>query len=222
MVERHLVAPAHQHFFSFRVDLDVDGPGNTPVELSVAAVARGTANPEGNAFRMEERVLRSERAAVGDLDAAHHRAWKVINPGVTNGLGHPVGYALVPGANSVPYLAPDAQMRQRAGFIEHHMWFTRQRDGEESSAGAYPNQGQPGQGLPAWIADDEPLEGQDVVAWYTFGITHFPRPEEWPVMNASRAGFKLVPVHFFTRNPAMDLPEVPAAAIRRALERRGK
>jgi hypothetical protein len=29
-----------------------------------------------------------------------------------------------------------------------------------------------------------------------------------------------VPVHFFARNPAMDLPEVPAAAIKRALERR--
>jgi primary-amine oxidase len=144
----------------------------------------------------------------------------VINPAVTGGLGHPVGYALVPGTNAVPYLAPDAQMRQRAGFIDHHMWFTRHRDGEESSAGPYPNQGEPGQGLPAWIGDDEGLEGQDVVAWYTFGITHFPRPEEWPVMNATRAGFRLVPVHFFARNPAMDLPEVPRAAVERALDRR--
>jgi primary-amine oxidase len=220
MVEHHLVAPPHQHFFSFRVDLDVDGRENTPVEMSAVAVDRGAANPDGNAFRLAERVLRSETAAVGDVDAARHRAWKVINPAVTGGLGHPVGYALVPGTNAVPYLAPDAQMRQRAGFIDHHMWFTRHRDGEESSAGPYPNQGEPGQGLPAWIGDDEGLEGQDVVAWYTFGITHFPRPEEWPVMNATRAGFRLVPVHFFARNPAMDLPEVPRAAVERALDRR--
>jgi primary-amine oxidase len=111
-------------------------------------------------------------------------------------------------------------MRQRARFIEHHMWFTRHRDGEESSAGSYPNQGEAEGGLPGWIGDDEPLEGQDVVAWYTFGVTHFPRPEEWPVMNVTRAGFRLVPVHFFSRNPAMDLPEIPKDAVKRELDRR--
>jgi primary-amine oxidase len=220
LVERHVEAPPHQHFFSFRIDFDVDGRGNTPLELDVRAVPRGPANPEGNAFRLEERVLRSEQAAVRDLDPAAHRTWKVVNPGVRNELGHPVGYALVPGANSVPYLAPDAQIRQRARFIEHHMWFTRYRDGEESAAGSYPNQAGPGQGLPAWVADDEPLEGQDVVGWYTFGVTHFPRPEEWPVMNVTRVGFRLVPVHFFSRNPAMDVPAVPAEAVERELARR--
>lgn len=220
MVERHIVAPAHQHFFSFRIDLDVDGRANTPIEMNAVAADPGPANPDGNAFRMAERVLRSEKAAVSDLDPAGHRAWRVINPQVANDLGHPVGYALVPGANSGPYLRPEAQMRQRAGFIEHPMWFTRQRDGEESAAGSYPNQSDAGRGLPAWIEDDEPLEGQDVVAWYTFGVTHFPRPEEWPVMNVTRTGFKLVPVHFFSRNPAMDLPEVSKDAVKRELDRR--
>lgn len=220
MVERHIVAPAHQHFFSFRIDFDVDGRQNTAVEMNAVAGSPGPTNPDGNAFRMTERVLSSEKAAVANLDPAGHRAWKVINPRIANALGHPVGYALVPGLNAVPYLLPDAQMRQRAGFIEHHMWVTRYRDGEESSAGPYPNQGHPGQGLPAWVADDEPLEGQDIVVWYTFAITHFPRPEEWPVMNVTRAGFKLVPVHFFSRNPAMDLPEIPTDAVKRALIRR--
>jgi primary-amine oxidase len=220
LVERHVAAPAHQHFLSFRIDLDVDGGPNTPVEMNAVALAPGGANPDANAFRMVETVLASERAAVRDVDAARHRHWKVTNPSAVDAHGHPVGYALVPGLTAAPFLAPDAQMRQRARFIEHHVWFTRYRDGEQSSAGPYPNQGEPGQGLPAWIADDEPLEGQDLVAWYTLGITHFPRPEEWPVMNATRAGFKLVPVHFFARNPAMDLPAVPADAVKRALERR--
>ena len=220
MVEQHIVAPPHQHFLSFRIDLDVDGRGNTPVEMNAVAGPPGTANPDGNAFRLVERVLPSERVAVSDVNAAAHRAWRVMNPQVSNALGHPVSYAIVPGGNSVPYLSPESQMRQRARFIEHHMWFTRYRDGEESSAGSYPNQGEAERGLPAWIADDEPLEGQDVVAWYTFGVTHFPRPEEWPVMNVARAGFRLVPVHFFSRNPAMDLPEIPRDAVERELDRR--
>jgi primary-amine oxidase len=220
LVERHLVAPPHQHFFSFRIDLDVEGPPNTPVEVSVAAGEPGGANPDGNAFRMVERTLRSEKDAVGGLDLPRQRAWKVINPAVTNAFGQPVAYALVPGASSVPYLSPDSQIRQKARFIDHHMWFTRYRDAEQSPAGPWPNQGKARQGLPEWIENDESLEEQDIVAWYTFGVTHLTRPEEWPVMNATRAGFKLVPVGFFARNPAMDLPEVPKAAIQRVLDRR--
>jgi primary-amine oxidase len=220
LVEQHIVAPPHQHFFSFRVDFDVDGRQNTAVEANAVAAPAGSANPDGNAFGLVERVLRTEKEAVAHVDHATHRAWKVVNPRVRNDLGHPVGYALVPGVNSAPYLRPETQMRQRAGFIDHHMWFTRYRDGEESSAGAYPNQGPAGRGLPAWIADDEPLEDQDLVAWYTFGVTHFPRPEEWPVMNVTRAGFRIMPVHFFSRNPTMDLPEVPSAAVQRELDRR--
>jgi primary-amine oxidase len=220
LVERHIVAPPHQHFFSFRIDFDVDGRQNTAIEANAVAAPAGSANPDGNAFRVAERVLRTEKGAVGHVDHGTHRVWKVVNARVQNDLGHPVGYALVPGVNSVPYLRPETQMRQRAGFIDHHIWFTRYRDGEESSAGPYPNQGPAGRGLPAWIANDEPLEGQDLVAWYTFGVTHFPRPEEWPVMNVARAGFRLMPVHFFSRNPAMDLPEVPSEAVKQELDRR--
>ena len=41
--------------------------------------------------------------------------------------------------------------------------------------------------------------------WYTFAVTHTPRPEEWPVMPVHRAGFKLVPAGFFEHNPALDV-----------------
>jgi primary-amine oxidase len=41
------------------------------------------------------------------------------------------------------------------------------------------------------------------VLWYTFGVTHVPRPEEWPIMNLQKTGFTLMPVNFFSENPAM-------------------
>ncbi|HEX5290224.1 MAG TPA: hypothetical protein VFX25_15285 [Streptosporangiaceae bacterium] len=41
---------------------------------------------------------------------------------------------------------------------------------------------------------------------HTFGPTHFPRPEEWPVMPAARCGFMLKPAGFFGRNPTLDVP----------------
>src|SRR3712207_8783107 len=46
----------------------------------------------------------------------------------------------------------------------------------------------------------------DVVLWHTFGLTHFPRPEDWPVMPTDYTGFTLKPVGFFDRNPALGLP----------------
>ena len=52
-----------------------------------------------------------------------------------------------------------------------------------------------------------PIHNHDIVLWYTLGITHNPRPEDWPVMPVHAAGFKLVPWGFFGRNPAMDLPK---------------
>ncbi len=45
-----------------------------------------------------------------------------------------------------------------------------------------------------------------MVVWHTFGVTHIPRPEDWPVMPVEYTGFSLVPVGFFDRNPALDVP----------------
>ncbi len=42
--------------------------------------------------------------------------------------------------------------------------------------------------------------------WHTFGLTHFPRTEDWPVMPVDYAGFTLKPVGFFDRNPTLDVP----------------
>ena len=53
--------------------------------------------------------------------------------------------------------------------------------------------------------------GEDIVVWYTFGVTHVPRPEHWPVMPVEYTGFTLVPVGFFDRNPALDVPPPPSA-----------
>ena len=63
-----------------------------------------------------------------------------------------------------------------------------------------------GEGLPRFVADNEGIENQDVVVWYTLGVTHIPRPEEWPVMPVTHVGFKLIPGGFFGRNPALDVP----------------
>ena len=64
--------------------------------------------------------------------------------------------------------------------------------------------------MPAWTADDRSLLDTAIVAWHTFGVTHIPRPEDWPVMPVEYCGFHLIPVGFFDANPALDVPPPPA------------
>jgi primary-amine oxidase len=207
LVAPYVAAPHHQHFFNFRLDLDVDGAdGNVVTEVNVKAAPADDKNPLRNAFRMEETLLRNEKDAQRSLDLATSRRWGVFNPSATNTLGQPAGYLLVPGDNSVPYLGEDSPVRRRAGFITHHFWATPFNPDEMHAAGEYPNQSEPGEGLPKWTAGNRSLDRQDVVVWYTFAPTHIPRPEEWPVMSATKVGFKLVPVGFFSKNPALDVP----------------
>ena len=207
LVAPNVAAPHHQHFLNMRLDFDVDGAANAVREINTRALPSGPENPGKGAFVMEETALRTEHDARRDVDLTSARRWLVVNPSAHNALGQPTGYLLHPGENSVPYLQPDSEIRRRADFVNHHFWATQYQAMELHAAGDYPNQSLPGEGLMKWTAANRPLEGQDVVVWYTFGITHVPRPEEWPVMTATLAGFKLLPVSFFSRNPALDVPK---------------
>lgn len=207
LVAENIVAPHHQHFFSFRLDFDVDGARNSVTELNTSAMPAGPNNPNLNGFVMRESVLKTEAEARRGMDMGAARVWAVTNPAVKNSLGHHTSYILAPGANSLPYIAPESSVRQRAQFINHHFWATRYNAQELYAAGVYPNQGRGGEGLPRFVADNESIESQDVVVWYTLGVTHVPRPEEWPVMPVTHVGFKLIPGGFFSRNPALDVPK---------------
>jgi len=159
-----------------------------------------------NGFVAERKPLRTELAAQRNVDPDRHRVWKVYNPNRTTALGHFPGYALHPMGNALPGAHPDEALRHRAGFLTHHLWVTRQRPNEMYAAGDYVSQGAVGDGLPRWTKGNASLVNEDVVLWYTVGVTHVGRPEEWPVMPVARTGFRLMPEGFFTRNPALDVP----------------
>ena len=200
-------APFHQHMFCARLDLDVDGAVNRVYEVEAEVVPPGDGNPWANAFRARTTLLESETAARRVVNAATSRSWRVVNEGVHNGMGRPVGYKLIPTMSTPTLLAdPSSSVGQRAGFARHNLWVTPYAPDEMRAAGDYPNQSAGGDGLPKWTAADRDLVDTDVVLWYGFGITHLPRPEDWPVMPVEYTGFLLSPVGFFDRNPALDLP----------------
>jgi primary-amine oxidase len=59
---------------------------------------------------------------------------------------------------------------------------------------------------------DKPLRGADPVIWYSFGVTHLPRLEDFPIMPVETVGFMLKPYGFFVWNPTLDIPPERNAA----------
>jgi primary-amine oxidase len=207
LIAKNIFGVNHQHFFNYRLDFDVDGQANSVMEMNVKALPMDEKNPLGNAIAVAETPLTKETAAVRDLDMKSSREWMIVSADKKNLLGAAPGYMLMPEGNSMFFPVEGSKIRQRAEFATHHVWVTKYKPAELYAGGDYPNQTQPGQGLPKYIADDESLMGEDIVLWYTMGVTHIPRSEDWPVMPVHRVGFKLAPRGFFSRNPAINLPE---------------
>jgi primary-amine oxidase len=201
-----LGAPLHQHLFSARLDMTVDGTANRVEEVDTVRVPMGEGNLRGNAWTVQHTVLDTEKAAQRDAAQDRNRTWHIVNPDKRNVVGGPVGYALLPEGLPTLLADPESSIARRAAFATRHLWVTRYDPAERYSAGDFVNQHPGGAGLPAWTAADRDLDGQDVVVWHTFGLTHVPRPEDWPIMPVDRTGFVLKPVGFFDRNPTLDVP----------------
>ena len=198
LVAPNLVAPNHDHYFNFRLDLDVDGTRNTFVRGAIVVEA-----PQGAAgrslWRVEDRIAATESAAKLTIDLQKPSIWKVINPGRANALGLPTGYRLVPAANISPLVPAGDPGLARGPFAAHHLWVTPYRADERYAAGDYPNQSAGG-GLPAWTASDRPIENRDLVLWYTVGFRHVTVAEDWPILTTRWRSFALVPFNFFDGN----------------------
>jgi primary-amine oxidase len=212
VVAEGVAAPHHQHLFCARLDFDVDGTVNEVHEVEAEPLPPGPDNPWMNAFRAKATRLDTEQRAQRQIDPGRSRTWRIVNPQSRNSLGQLVAYRLVPATTTPTLFAhADSPIGKRAGFARHNLWVTPYEHQERRAAGDYVNQHEGGDGLPRWTAGDRSLVDADVVVWYTFGVTHFVRPEDWPVMPVEYCGFLLAPFGFFDRNPALDLPPTECA-----------
>jgi len=206
LVDQDTYAPFHQHFIVARLDLDVDGTGNTVYATDSVPAKAGDQDRYGLGLTVRSTPLRTEAEGKQDYDWGTQRGWKVVNDTMPNGLGTPVGYKLVPSAAFPPLLDPASPAYRRAEVIGHTLWVTPYREDERWPCGDFPVQSEHDSGLPIWTRADRPIENTDVVLWYVFGIHHITRPEDWPVMPSDIVSFWLKPFGFFDRNPALDVP----------------
>jgi primary-amine oxidase len=186
-------------------ELDAQAPGPDGTE----------SNPHGNAFtRSVHHGWSASPTGSGLADGSLGRVWRIVQPGEAKSpWASPVGYVTLHSRRAPPTLADGAGLVDPAGapnFATKHLWVTALR-----RRGALPGRGvrlperSATRGLPD-VGQGRPIAtstAPDIVLWHSFGLTHFPRPEDWPVMPDG-----LHRLHAegrrdsSTSNPALDVP----------------
>jgi primary-amine oxidase len=192
-------------------------------------------NYYGNAFYAEKTKFSTVKESMSDYNGATSRTWDIANTNKINPHSkRPASYKLV--SREIPGLLPKpgSLVWKRAGFARHAVQVTKclilpipfphisrilidlmltphpDDDNQFFPAGRHVPQtsGEPSRGIPEWIAanPDASIDNTDVVLWHTFGITHFPAPEDFPIMPAEPMSLLLRPRNFFKRNPVLDVP----------------
>ena len=206
IVAPNVNAMIHEHYFNLRLDMSVDGEKNSVVEVEADLIKTGPDNPYGNAHKTKETLIETENQGARDIKPELGRYWKVINPSKRNRVGDNTGYKLVPGSNIKPMHQPNSPFMKRGGFVEHDLWITQYDKNQISPSGSYINQSAGGDGLSSWYKSNRSIKNEDVVLWYTVGLMHVPRLEDFPIMPVEYIGFKLQPNGFFDKNPSLDVP----------------
>lgn len=208
-----VLAPYHQHLFSLRIDPAIDGHSNSlvieeskPMPVDDPEVH----NPFGIGYVAESRVVPQEGGF--DLDFHKARVFKMVNESNINPItGTPVGFKLLPQYSQGLLSHPESWHAKRSEFGKHAVWVTRYEDDDLYPSGKYTMQSTGGDGIASAIQKrklsgaDNSVRNQDIVVWHTFGSTHNPRIEDWPVMPNEKMMVGLKPVNFFTQNPGLDV-----------------
>ena len=205
-----VLAPYHQHLFCLRIDPAIDGQNNSVSIEESTPMPLDEHNPFGVGYVTKSHYIEQEGAF--DLDFTTARTFKFVNEATVNPITNtPVAYKLLPFYSQMLLAGAHSFHAQRAEYGAHAVWVTRYKDDELFPAGKYTMQSGGGEGIAsairsrAAVGDQHAVRNKDVVVWHTFGSTHNPRIEDWPVMPSERMVVGLKPVNFFTGNPGLDV-----------------
>jgi primary-amine oxidase len=123
-VDKHVVAVNHDHYFNFRLDIDVDGAANSFVADRLVSRTLPADHPRRSIWVRQATTARTESEGMLHVDMERPALWRVVSTTRTNHVGYPTSYQLVPGMTAATLLTPEDYPRRRAGFIDHSLWVT--------------------------------------------------------------------------------------------------
>lgn len=202
----------HQHLFSLRLDPRVDGDNNS-VSVSEAVSAEAplgsVQNPYGNGWYGKSTVLKTVADSVAHVKSGD-QTYDFFNPSKINPYsGKPSSYKLVSGQTATMLAKTGSIPANRAPWAKNTLTVVKYDEDRLYPSGVHVPQssGEGTFGIKEWIGDgSDKIENTDVVVFHTFGISHIPAPEDYPLMPAEPISLLLRPRNFFTQNPALNIP----------------
>jgi primary-amine oxidase len=206
LIAPYTVAPNHDHYYSFRIDLDIDGAAN---EVHADHFIRETlpeASLRRSLWKLGTVCLEKEGPVKHDPKFTGGEILRIVNTGMkTPVLKNNPSYWVHYDHDVTSLLTPDDPPQMRGDFSSSAVWITRYKPEELWAAGDYPNLHPGGAGLPEFVKPAENIKGEDIVLWYTMGFRHPPRPEDYPILPTYWHEMTLRPFRFFDRDPSSRL-----------------
>lgn len=175
---------AHVHSVYWRLDLDMDDPGNDRVE-EFYRVSPG--HSDGSVGASGWVPLLGETHRPNDLHT--FRKWRVSDTKAVNARGRPWSYELVPSPGS-----GSLRTTVTEGFTRGELWVTRSKPDERFVSTDTED-------LLSTYVDGDPIDGEDVVLWYAMHKHHEVRSEDWGLMPIQWMTFHLQPRDFLDASP---------------------
>ncbi|XP_035680218.1 amiloride-sensitive amine oxidase [copper-containing]-like [Branchiostoma floridae] len=201
----------HQHFFNYKVDLDVVNVQNRFETVDI--LLENITNPERPELRhIQTRIQRSlrttEKEAAVQYDFNRPKYYNFYSEEQKNRFDAHRGYRLQ--LNGIAKsLLPRGEWApvNGAAWMDYQVAVTRRKDSEPSSSSIF-NQNDlydPVVNFQSFIDDDENIVDEDLVAWVTLAAHHLPHSEDYPVTATAgnQLQFFIRPFHFYDEDPSV-------------------
>ncbi|KAF4404035.1 hypothetical protein G4B88_014491 [Cannabis sativa] len=208
LVSENLIGVVHDHFVTFHLDMDVDGPNNSFAKVSLVKQETDPydSSPRKSYLKVKRHIAKTENEAKINLKLTEPSELHVVNPSKLSRLGNPTGYKLVPGRTAASLLDKYDPPQLRGAFTNNQVWVTPYNKSEQWAGGFLAYQSKGDDTLAVWSDRNREIEKKDIVLWYTLGFHHIPCQEDFPIMPTVSASFDLKPVNFFELNPILRVP----------------
>ncbi|CAF1917230.1 unnamed protein product [Brassica napus] len=204
ILSENVIGVIHDHYVTFYLDLDVDGPDNSFVKVNLKRQeTKPGESPRKSYMKAVRNIAKTEKEGQIKLRLYDPSEFHVINSGKTTRVGNPTGYKIVSRATAASLLDHDDPPQKRGAFTNNQIWVTPYNMSEQWAGGLFTYQSHGDDTLAVWSERDRDIENKDIVVWYTLGFHHIPCQEDFPIMPTVSSSFDLKPTNFFERNPIL-------------------